>query len=184
MNPGEDVNGQTSFGLDEDTHSLPMGIDPTRHFRTRKQTQDMTFSSRSRRSGRTLHTMTTPDDTAQTWRDVANKLTAAQIAQLERLERDEPKTLLEMARQWAAKNMIAAAPFGGVAPPAGSVRTFACQLDSNWFRDFEATRRGGPARVQIFGRQQADGSTWRWIAVHARHLGALDARRPANWRQR
>jgi hypothetical protein len=75
--------------------------------------------------------MTTPDDIAQTWRDVANKLTAAQIVQLERLERDDPKTLLEMARQWAAKNMIAAAPFGDVARPAGAVRTFAWQLDSN-----------------------------------------------------
>jgi len=120
--------------------------------------------------------MTTPDDTAQTWRDVTNQLTAAQIAQLERLERDEPKTLLEMARQWAAKNMIAAVPFGDVAPPAGAVRTFAWQLDSNWFRDFEGTtRRGGPARVQIFGRQQADGSTRRRIAVHSRHLDTLDA---------
>jgi hypothetical protein len=54
----------------------------------------MTFASRSQWSGRTLHTMTTPDDTAQTWRDVTNQLTAAQIAQLERLERDEPKTAL------------------------------------------------------------------------------------------
>jgi hypothetical protein len=136
----------------------------------------MTFASRSQRSGHTLHTMTTPDDTAQTWRDVANQLTAAQIAQLERLERDEPKTLLQTARQWAAKNMIAAVSFGDVAPPAGAVRTFAWQLDGNWFRDFEGTtRRGGPARVQIFGRQQADGSTRRWIAVHSGHLDALDA---------
>jgi hypothetical protein len=98
-----------------------------------------------------------------------------QIAQLERLERDEPKTLLEMARQWAAKNMIAAVPFGDVAPPAGAVRTFAWQLDSNWFRDFEGTmRRGGPARVQIFGRQRADGSTRRRIAVHSRHPDTLE----------
>ena len=37
------------------------------------------------------------------------------------------------------------------------------------------TRRGGPARVQIFGRQQADGSTRRRIAVHSRHLDTLDA---------
>jgi hypothetical protein len=124
----------------------------------------------------TLHTMTTSDDTAQTWHDVANQLTAAQIAQLERMERLEPQTLLEMARQWAAKNMIAAVPFDDVAPPAGAVRTFAWQRDSNWFRDFEGTtRRGGPARVQIYGRQQADGSTRRWIAVHSRPLDGLDA---------
>jgi cob(I)alamin adenosyltransferase len=54
--------------------------------------------------------MTTPADTARTWREVADRLTPAQIAQLEHLERDNPQTLLEMARQWAAKNMTAAAP--------------------------------------------------------------------------
>jgi len=119
--------------------------------------------------------MTTPDDTAQTWRDVADQLTAAQIAQLESLERDEPQTLLEMARQWATQNVTAAAPFDHVAQPAGAVRTFDWQLDGNWFRDFEGTtRRGRQAHVQIYGRQQADGSTRRWIAVHSRHLNALD----------
>lgn len=120
--------------------------------------------------------MTTHDDTAQTWRDVADQLTAAQIAQLERLERDEPQTLLEMAREWAAKNISTAMPFDDVAPPAGAVRTFDWQLDSNWYRDFEGTtRRGRHGSIQIFGRQQADGSTRRWITVHTRHLQALDA---------
>ncbi len=119
--------------------------------------------------------MTTPDDTAQTWREVADQLTAAQIAQLERLEREEPQTLLEMARQWAAENMTATAQFDHVAQPAGAVRMFNWQLDGNWFRDFEGTtRRGGQARVQICGRQQADGSTRRWIAVRIHHLDALD----------
>jgi hypothetical protein len=66
--------------------------------------------------------------------------------------------------------------FGDVAPPAGAVPTFAWQLDGNCFRDFEGTtRRGEPARVQIFGRQQADGSTRPWIAVHLHQLDALDA---------
>jgi hypothetical protein len=125
--------------------------------------------------------MSTSDDTAQTWRDVADRLTSAQIAQLERLERDEPQTLLEMARQWAAQNMAAAPPLDDVTPPAGAVRTFGWQRDGTWFRDFEGTtRRGGPARVQISGRQQADGSTRRWITVHARHLEALD---PASARE-
>jgi hypothetical protein len=120
--------------------------------------------------------MTTPDHTAQSWRDVANQLTAAQIAQLERLERDEPGTLLEMARQSATNNTTSGEPFGDVAPPTGAVRTFAWQLDRNWFRDFEGTtRRGAPACVQIFGPQQADGSARRWIAVHSRYLDTLDA---------
>uniref|UniRef100_UPI003F9CAF62 hypothetical protein n=1 Tax=Mycobacterium sp. TaxID=1785 RepID=UPI003F9CAF62 len=67
------------------------------------------------------------------------------------------------------------APFDHVAQPAGAVRTFHWQLDGNWFRDFEGTtRRGRQAHVQICGRQQADGSTRRWIAVHTRHLNALD----------
>ena len=119
--------------------------------------------------------MTTHHDTVRTWREVADQLTAAQIAQLERLERDEPQTLLEMARQWAANNTIAAVPLDDVAPPAGAVRTFAWQLDSNWFRDFEGTtRHARQARVQICGRQQADGSTRRWIAVRTRHLDALE----------
>jgi hypothetical protein len=120
--------------------------------------------------------MTTPGDTAQTWRDLADQLTAAQIAQLERLEHHEPQKLLEMARQWAAENMTDTVLFDDVAPPAGAVRTFAWQLDSNWFRDFEGTtRRVGRIGVHICGRQQADGSSRRWIAIHARHLDALDA---------
>ncbi len=137
----------------------------------------MTFDPRHQRRDRTtLLNMTAHDYTAQTWRDVADQLTAAQIDQLERLERDEPHTLLEMARQWATKNMTTGMPLDDVALPAGAVRTFDWQLDSTWFRDFEGTaRRGGPGRVQICGRQQADGSTRRWIAVHARHLDALDA---------
>ncbi|UXA05967.1 hypothetical protein KXD96_24310 [Mycobacterium sp. SMC-2] len=106
---------------------------------------------------------------------MADQLTAAQIAQLERLEHDEPQQLLEMARQWAAKNVSAGMPFDGVAPPDGAVRTFDWQLDSNWFRDFEGTsRRCGRVRVQIYGRQQIDGSTRRWITVQTRHLNALD----------
>jgi hypothetical protein len=120
--------------------------------------------------------VTTPDDTAQTWRDLADQLTAAQIAQLERLEHDELQTLLELARQWTAEKMTDAARFDDVAPPAGAVHTFAWQRDSNWFRDFEGTtRRAGQARVHVFGRQQADGSSRRWIAVHGRYLDALDA---------
>jgi hypothetical protein len=119
--------------------------------------------------------MTTPDDTAQTWRDVSDHLTTAQIAQLERIERDEPQTLLETARQWAADNVTAAAPFDHVAQPADAVRTFDWQLDGNWLRDFGGTtRRAGQTRVQICGRQQADGSTRRWIAVRTRYLDALD----------
>lgn len=123
--------------------------------------------------------MATSDDTVQNWRDVADRLTPAQIAQLERLERDEPQTLLEMARQWAAQNATATAPFDHIAPPIGAVRTFDWQLDGSWFRDVEGTtRRAGPVRVQIYGRQLADGSTRWWIAVHTRvdALGAAAAR--------
>ena len=120
--------------------------------------------------------MTTPDETVQTWRDLADQLTTAQIAQLERLEHDEPHKLLEMARQWAAEKMTNAVLFDDIPPPAGAVRTFNWQLDSNWFRDFEGTtHRVGQARVHICGRQQTDGSSRRWIAIHARHLDALDA---------
>lgn len=138
----------------------------------------MTFDSRQQPAmPPTLHTMTTSDGTAQTWRDLADQLTAAQIAHLERLELDDPQTLLEKARQWAAKNTTAAAAsFNDVPPPAGAVRTFGWQRDSNWFRDFEGTKRcAGQTRVHVFGRQQADGSARRWIAVYTRRLDALNA---------
>ncbi|ASL15152.1 hypothetical protein [Mycobacterium intracellulare] len=120
--------------------------------------------------------MTTSDDAARNWRDVADQLTPAQVTQLERLEQDEPQTLLEIARQWATQNSAAPAPIDNIAPPAGAVRTFDWQLDGSWFRDFEGTtRRAGPARVQIYGRQRADASVRRWIAVQTRHLDALGA---------
>jgi hypothetical protein len=137
----------------------------------------VTFDSRQQPAfPQTLHTMTTSNDTAQTWRDLADQLTAAQITQLERLERDEPQTLLELARQWAAKNTTDAMGFDDIASPAGAVRLFGWQRDGNWFRDFEGTvRDAGQARVHIFGRQQADGTARRWIAVHTRRLNALDA---------
>src|SRR5581483_1282138 len=115
-------------------------------------------------------------DTAQTWRDLAEQLTAAQIVQLERRECAEPQALLEKARQWAAKNATAAASFKDVAPPAGATRVFGWQRNSNWFRDFEGTKRcAGRVRIPIFGRQQADGSARRWIAVPTRRLDALSA---------
>jgi len=137
----------------------------------------VTFDSGQHRPGRThWHTMTRPDDTSQTWRDLADQLTPAQIAELERLEHDESKTLLELARRWAAEKMTDAVLFCDVAPPAGAVRSFPWQLDKNWFRDFEGTtRRSGQARVHIYGRQQADGLSRRWIAVKAHHLDGLDA---------
>ncbi len=120
--------------------------------------------------------MITPSDAAHTWRDLADRLTVAQISQLEHLECDDPQALLAKARHWAAKNTTVAPPFNDVAPPAGAVHTFGWQRDSNWFRDFEGTKRCvGQTRVHIFGRQQADGSARRWIAVYTRRLDALSA---------
>jgi len=122
--------------------------------------------------------MTTPDDTAATWRDLTDRLTAAQVAQLEHLEHNELGALLQMARQWATENTTEAALSDDVAPPAGAVRTFSWQLDGDgkWFRDFEGTtRRAGKANVHICGRQDAGGSSRRWIAVGCHDLDALDA---------
>ncbi len=117
--------------------------------------------------------MSTPDYTAQTWRDVADQLTATQNAQLERLVRDEPQTLLEMAQQWAAKNVADAAPVDHVAQPVGAVRTFDWQLDSDWFRDFEGTTLA-PGRPAFRSTVDSRPTARRWIAVHARNLDALE----------
>jgi hypothetical protein len=137
--------------------------------------QNITFRDK-KRSTSSLAYMSTPRDTAQTWRDLADQLTVAQIVQLERLEHDKPQELLEMARQWVAENNAEAEFLQHVPTPAGAVRTFRWQLDSNWFRDFEGTtRRVGQTRVHICGRQLADGSSRRWITVHTRHLHGLDA---------
>jgi hypothetical protein len=94
--------------------------------------------------------MTTSDDTIQAWGDPATELTPGQIAELERLEHEEPTMRLEMARQWTADNATLATPFGHAAMPTGAVRTYAGQLDGNWFGYFEgSTRRAGPARAEF-----------------------------------
>lgn len=137
----------------------------------------MTFDPYQHRPGRThWHIMTTHDEATETWRDLADHLTAEQIAQLERLEHGEPQELVAIARQWAAEKTTNTVLFDDIPPPAGAVRTFGWKLDGNWFRDFEGTTRHvGLTRVHIWGRQQADGSSRRWIAIHGRHLDALEA---------
>jgi hypothetical protein len=57
-----------------------LGLDPNAPVPRRKTDPRQDFPGRSHRSDHTLHTMTTPDDPAQTWHDTANRLTAAQIA--------------------------------------------------------------------------------------------------------
>jgi hypothetical protein len=99
----------------------------------------VTFDSRQQPVlPQTLHTMTTSDETAETWRDLADQLTAAQITQLEAVR---TRRTAGMARQWAVKNTPAAARFDNVAPPAGAVRVFGWQRDGNWFCDFEGIMR-------------------------------------------
>lgn len=120
----------------------------------------------------------TPDDTARTWRDLADQLTPEQIAILEDHERhrrdygtpwSDPEQL-DIARRYAQQNLTDEVLFGHIAPPADATRTTGWWRDrhDNWTRGFHGT-------------QSADGSvTTRYIGVHTLHVfDAAGARRLA-----
>jgi hypothetical protein len=108
-----------------------------------------------------------PDDTATTWRELADQLRPEQIAELDGWERGgyEAATLLFTARVWTAENVT-----------------------DTWPREFTtvASRFGGTT-IYVNGRQFDDGRCERWITLRtdetdrlspakARELAALLAR--------
>jgi hypothetical protein len=126
-----------------------------------------------------IMTPPTPDDTARTWRDLADQLTPEQIAILEDPERHRrdygtpwsDSELLDIARRYARRNITDEVLFGHIAPPADATRTngWWCDRHDNWTRGFHGTQRADSVvvRVGIFGTQSADGSvTTRHIGVH------------------
>lgn len=87
--------------------------------------------------------MTTDDNGASTWRDIADQLTGQQRAELEAYEHagDGADTLLFTARSLAAENITDAVMFGDVPEPPDAERVHGWQCDDGgaWFREFEVS---------------------------------------------
>jgi hypothetical protein len=104
----------------------------------------------------------TIDNTAQTWRDLTEQLTPEQIERLETSKWPDAADLLDMARDFAARNLLQSA-LADVAAPAGTTKAGA------WCADGTDTKRTvyagrwhlGNVIVEIVGEQSADGAaTW------------------------
>jgi hypothetical protein len=133
--------------------------------------------------------LTTPDNTATNWRDLADQLTPEQIEKLARMEQRSRMTadetagmLLVGARELATGNVVDQVAFGGIEPPSDATR---CCIEEGgagaWVRSFDGTaRKVDDAEVFISGRQFEDGRTVREIGIDARgDYDAATARRIA-----
>jgi len=123
------------------------------------------------------------DKAIHSWRDLADQLTIEQINQLERYERESPDPteiaagLLDLAREHARDN-LADMFMAHVPTPAGAVKVWPWQKGTHGVqrREFDGTtRRVKGATVYIGGRQHANGTAERWIAVECRELDAITA---------
>ncbi len=106
--------------------------------------------------------MSTTDNTAQTWRDLTDQLTPKQIERLTDGKHMQPDELLDIARDYAAHNLLQAS-LADVAAPASITKAGA------WGADGTDTKRTvyaglwhvGNVIVEIVGEQSADGAaTW------------------------
>ncbi|MBZ4557715.1 hypothetical protein GBO17_06235 [Mycobacterium avium subsp. hominissuis] len=114
---------------------------------------------------------TTPGDDATTWRDLADQLTADQIAELEYLESEQlppgmasPENYLNHARKLAEIN-LARSVFADIAPPADAREGIDDWIDFGrglYQRMFTAWESPG-GDVAIFGMQFSDGRVERHI---------------------
>ncbi len=105
----------------------------------------------------------TPDNTATTWRDLADQLTAEQIAWAQRFERDalgDPadvaEGLLDIAREHAQNNLRDGIEFGHLPAPAGAVKLWHWEQDDagHWSRTVDGTcRQAAGLDVSITGTQ-------------------------------
>ena len=116
-------------------------------------------------------------DQAARWRDLAPELTDKQIVYLEKLERrhgHRESLLISVAREYAQSNLAELVVIGHVPQPDGATFVSGWEQDSTgaWFREFDGeTWSVGSVRVDICGRQAADGETVRRVSVY----GADDA---------
>lgn len=126
---------------------------------------------------------TTPGDDATTWRDLADQLTAEQIAELEYLESEQlppgiasPQNYLNHARKLAELN-LARSVFADIAPPGdarngiGDWIDFGRGLYQRMFTAWESPRRD----VAIFGMQFNDGRVERHIVDRGDDDGPMTA---------
>lgn len=126
--------------------------------------------------------MTTPDNTATTWRDLTDQLTTEQVAWCQRHERDalgDPvavaEGLLDIAREHAQNNLRDGIEFGHLPAPAGAVKLWHWEQDGagHWSRTFDGTcRQVAGLDVSITGTQHPDGPVNRYASLY------LDERSP------
>lgn len=128
--------------------------------------------------------MTTPDNTATTWRDLADQLTDHEVDELRDMERRLPEgekaaaVMLKFARDYIAYR-LADVMYADVALPAGA-RTDSAGWGKNLQRDgysrslvwrsyeggmADLRLAGSQISVDIDGRQQCDGSFTRAISL-------------------
>lgn len=122
--------------------------------------------------------MTTTDNNAQTWKDLADQLTPEQIENFAAAAHRTPEDLLEAARHWAGQNMLQHT-MADVAAPAGTTKT------SPWYHDGEITNRAisagcwdiGNVTAEISGEQTADGAaTWHIEVRESDSFGEITAK--------
>lgn len=131
--------------------------------------------------------MTTTDNTATTWRDLTDQLTAEQIAGCEQFERDalgDParvaEGLLDIAREHAQNNLRDGIEFGHLPTPAGAVKLWHWEQDDagHWSRTVDGTcRQAAGLDVSITGTQHPDGIVTRYASLYLdeRSANQLDA---------
>ena len=112
------------------------------------------------------------DHTIRHWRELADQLTAEQIAILERAEEcnSSDEDLIDDARKYANINLGGRIHFGHLDTPEGAVKVHPCHQDHNvdgaWIRPFTGTRHTvGGVNATIEGIQCPDGSVFRTVAV-------------------
>jgi hypothetical protein len=131
----------------------------------------------------------TTDNTAHTWRDLADQLTPEQVTTLDRIEADllargapadiVATVLLDHARYNAQHNLADTAMFGHL--PAPAVARFLSHFEKNstgsWLRRFDgAIRDIDDIRVEVIGIQHGDGTIDRAVCVNGEELTSSQAR--------
>jgi len=119
---------------------------------------------------------TTPDNTAQTWRDLADQLTPRQVERLTEFEQrwelpddEKVEALLNGAREWAQNNLNDHLIFSHLDKPADATAVYPCterHPGEGWVREFAGTERTvGGVTVCISGTQSSDDEIERQLTV-------------------